>query len=144
MREATKQSLRSCEIPRSGLLHYVRNDINRSLENSMMILKKTRLAPMVLGVILLGVHSAFAQCPMCKASLVSSPEGQQMASAFNTGILFLLCVPFLVVGTIGFIIFNTYRRRKVTRWDSVKERITKPPKENETMKKYLAGKFIQT
>lgn len=51
-----------------------------------------------------------AQCPMCKTSLVSSPEGQQMASAFNTGILFLLGAPFLVVAV--FTVMFYWKRRE--------------------------------
>jgi len=54
----------------------------------------------------------FAQCSMCKTGLLNSPEGQKLASGFNAGILFLLSVPFLVVGTVALLIFNAHRRRE--------------------------------
>ncbi len=53
----------------------------------------------------------FAQCAMCRTGLVNSPEGQALAGGFNRGILFLLSVPFLLVGVISFLILNTQRRR---------------------------------
>lgn len=56
----------------------------------------------------------FAQCALCKTALVNSAEGQKMASGFNTGILFLLSVPFLLVGTVAFLILSA-RRRQPTR-----------------------------
>ncbi len=52
----------------------------------------------------------FAQCSMCRTGLVNSPEGQALAAGFNQGILFLLSVPFLLVGFISFLILNSQRR----------------------------------
>ena len=52
---------------------------------------------MGVAVALLVVPEALAaQCAMCKTALLNSPEGQQMASGFNRGILFLLGAPLLV------------------------------------------------
>lgn len=53
-----------------------------------------------------------AQCAMCKTGLLNSPEGQALARGFNTGILFLLSVPFLLVTIVGAMIYIAERRRR--------------------------------
>lgn len=53
----------------------------------------------------------FAQCPMCKAALTSSAEGQRLVIGFDRGILFLLGVPFLLVAVIGTRIVQAQRRQ---------------------------------
>ncbi len=62
-------------------------------------------------VLLVASDVAFAQCAMCRTGLTNSPEGQRLASGFNSAILFLLSAPFVVVGTIAFLIFRPYLRR---------------------------------
>ncbi len=63
-------------------------------------------------VVLLGASAvAVAQCAMCRTGLTHSPEGQRLATGFNSGILFLLSAPFIVVGTIAFLIFRPHLRR---------------------------------
>ncbi len=59
----------------------------------------------------------FAQCAMCKIGLVNSPEGQKMAGGFNTGILVLVIVPFLVVGALALLILDARRRHEQQRWE---------------------------
>jgi hypothetical protein len=49
---------------------------------------------------------------MCKTGLLNSPEGQVLARGFNTGILFLLSVPFLLVAIVGVMIYIAERRRQ--------------------------------
>ncbi len=61
-------------------------------------------------VLLVAPDVVFAQCAMCRTGLINSPEGQALADGFNRGILFLLSVPFLLVGVISFLILNTQRR----------------------------------
>src|SRR5215470_2103548 len=41
-----------------------------------------------------------AQCAMCRRAL-ESPEGQQMVTAFRSGILILLAAPFILFGLIA-------------------------------------------
>lgn len=60
------------------------------------------------------LDTALAFCPMCKVSLTGSLEGQRLANGFNRGILFLLSVPFLIVGTITLLILNARRQRAKT------------------------------
>jgi hypothetical protein len=57
---------------------------------------------------------AWAQCAMCKTGLTNSPEGQRLASGFNTGILFLLAAPFLIVGVFAILVLAARRTHAQT------------------------------
>ncbi len=51
-----------------------------------------------------------AQCPMCKIGAESNlKNGGSAGNGLNTGILYMLSAPYLLVGTIGFL---WYRNRK--------------------------------
>ncbi|MBO3115564.1 hypothetical protein J4050_02330 [Winogradskyella sp. DF17] len=54
------------------------------------------------------VHSN-AQCAMCRAVL-ESEEGQSTAQGINDGIMFLMAIPYIIVGTIGYFIYRTYKK----------------------------------
>ena len=56
-----------------------------------------------------------AQCAMCRTGLANSPEGRRMASAFNHGIILLLCVPFVLAGVMAFFILGAHRRHGLVR-----------------------------
>ncbi len=70
--------------------------------------KWTLLAFAALAILLVASDTAFAQCAMCRTAMLNSPEGQKLARGFNDGILFLLSVPFFVVGTIAFRLRKVY------------------------------------
>jgi hypothetical protein len=53
----------------------------------------------------------WSQCVMCATALGSSPEGRALAGSFRYGILFLLVIPYLIVGTIGYAIFRACRKQ---------------------------------
>lgn len=72
-------------------------------------MRSSRLLLLVLGavtalVVLPGMASA--QCAVCKSALVNSPEGQQLVSGFNHGILFLLTAPFVIAGAMAVVILK--------------------------------------
>ena len=51
-----------------------------------------------------------AQCPMCKMGAESNlKNGGSHGKGLNAGILFLLSMPYIMVGTIGYV---WYRNRK--------------------------------
>lgn len=52
-----------------------------------------------------------AQCAMCRAVL-ESEEGQSTAEGVNDGIMYLMTIPYLLVGGIGFLIYWKYFRSK--------------------------------
>jgi hypothetical protein len=50
-----------------------------------------------------------AQCAMCRAVLESG-EDQSAAEGINDGIMFLMAVPYILVGTLGYIVYRKYGR----------------------------------
>lgn len=52
-----------------------------------------------------------AQCAMCRAVL-ESEEGGQAAKGINNGILYLMLIPYILIGGVGYMI---YRIRKKAR-----------------------------
>ena len=52
-----------------------------------------------------------AQCAMCRAVL-ESEEGQSTAEGVNDGIMYLMAIPYILVGSVGFIIYWKFFRKK--------------------------------
>ena len=52
-----------------------------------------------------------AQCAMCRASLESNGDTKQ-AEAVNDGIVYLMAIPYILVGLLGFLIYRMYTKRK--------------------------------
>jgi hypothetical protein len=46
-----------------------------------------------------------AQCSMCRAVL-ESEEGQQTAKGINDGIVYLMAIPYVLVGIVGYVVFR--------------------------------------
>ena len=56
--------------------------------------------------------SAQAQCAMCRAAL-ESEEGGVQAEAVNDGIVYLMAIPYILVGILGFAIYKLkYGKKK--------------------------------
>ena len=53
---------------------------------------------------------AEAQCAMCRAVLESGEE-QSIAEGINDGIVFLMMIPYLIVATIGYLVYKTYNNK---------------------------------
>jgi hypothetical protein len=54
--------------------------------------------------------STNAQCAMCRAALTS--EGNKAkAEAVNDGIVFLMAVPYVLVGSVGFIVYQIFKKK---------------------------------
>ena len=75
----------------------------------MRIRRAALLAAMVLAVLALSPDPLLGQCAMCRNAL-DSPEGRELAAAFQRGILLLLAAPFGAVATIGLLIVRAHRR----------------------------------
>lgn len=52
-----------------------------------------------------------AQCAMCRAVL-ESEEGQGTAKGINDGIIYLMAIPYILVGGIGFLIYKKFNKTK--------------------------------
>lgn len=71
-------------------------------------LKKTLL--LLIAFCLLPIVSN-AQCAMCRASLESTGDVSQ-AEAVNDGIVYLMVIPYILVGLIGFAVYRMYQKKK--------------------------------
>jgi hypothetical protein len=67
---------------------------------------------LVIAALVLAGGSAFGQCSMCRTALEQSEEGRAIAGSFRYGILLLLAAPYLIFGTVGFVVFRAYRRKR--------------------------------
>ena len=54
--------------------------------------------------------SSSAQCAMCRAALESEGNGVK-AEAVNDGIVYLMVIPYLLVGIIGLVIYKTGKKK---------------------------------
>ena len=87
--------------------------------NYLRIMKILRV--LFVGIFLLLVVGLSAQCPMCRMAAESNLENGGTAGAgLNTGILYMLSMPYLIVMVLGYI---WYRNRK-NFGDVVEEQIT--------------------
>ena len=58
-------------------------------------------------------NDAVAQCPMCKTAVESGlKEGKSTGRGLNDGILYLLAMPYVFAGTIGFFWYRAYRKKR--------------------------------
>jgi flagellar basal body-associated protein FliL len=65
--------------------------------------------------------SSYAQCALCKSSAESSlKEGDTQAQGLNMGIMYLLVMPYLLVGGIG---YYWYVNQKKQQQESEEEEI---------------------
>ena len=58
--------------------------------------------------------SAEAQCPMCKTSVESAMKDKNntKGKGLNTGILYLLSVPYLAVGVVGVVRYMNSKKKQ--------------------------------
>jgi hypothetical protein len=67
---------------------------------------KKSFAVMMISFLLsfVSIHDTKAQCPMCKISAESNlRDGGSAGKGLNTGILYMFAMPYLLVGTLGFL-----------------------------------------
>jgi len=57
---------------------------------------------------LLATFIVEAQCAMCRAVL-ESEEGQNTAKGINNGIIYLMLIPYVLVGGIGYYLYRKYK-----------------------------------
>ncbi|HEY0654778.1 MAG TPA: hypothetical protein VGD65_16690 [Chryseosolibacter sp.] len=73
-----------------------------------------KAAFLVVAIILLNVMQASAQCAMCRSTLENnfSNGNPGIGAGINTGILYLLVLPYLAVLTLGYFWFKSSRNAK--------------------------------
>jgi hypothetical protein len=68
------------------------------------------LLAMVMALVLL-IASVAAACPTCKEGLAQNdPLGQSMAAGYYYSILFMMAMPFAILGTFGSLAYFSIRR----------------------------------
>lgn len=55
--------------------------------------------------------TANAQCAMCRAALAGDSNVKK-AQAVNDGIVYLMVIPYLLIGIIGILIYRMYQSKK--------------------------------
>jgi len=79
----------------------------------MKFIQKGLIAACLL-LMLTGIQSspAIAQCPMCKTTVEANQKdgGKGLGKGLNSGILYLLAMPFIAVGSVSAIYI--YRKRR--------------------------------
>lgn len=78
---------------------------------TLLSMKRILFVFLLLIVFLLFAHpDMLAQCPMCKLSAESNlRDGGTQGKGLNTGILYMFAMPYLIVGTLGYL---WYKNRK--------------------------------
>lgn len=84
------------------------------------IFKMARLTVLIVLLVMLCTIMAEAQCPMCRMSAETNlEEGGTVAAGLNKGIIYLLTIPYILVGTIGYLWWRN--RRLVQEQDQEEE-----------------------
>lgn len=58
--------------------------------------------------------AASAQCALCRSSVESNRADEKLSkfgNGLNKGILFLMAVPYVLVGTVGFLWYRNSRKK---------------------------------
>jgi len=76
----------------------------------------TSLKKIILFVSLVLIKTtADAQCAMCKAVLESNMEnGGTAAAGINNGILYLMFIPYILIGVVGYFIYRHFKKNNKT------------------------------
>lgn len=68
---------------------------------------------LAISILLLAGFESSAQCAMCKATLEgNSANSQKYGIGLNTGILYLMCIPYIAGGVIGYLWYKNAKARK--------------------------------
>lgn len=75
---------------------------------------KTVLFLIAFGLMVISTIPVKAQCAQCAATVeTNTKNGGSLAKGLNSGIMFLMVAPYLIVGVGGFIWYRKYRRKEV-------------------------------
>ncbi len=79
-------------------------------------MKRSKVIFSVFGImaLVLVTNVTFAQCSMCQATIESNLDaGGTTGSNLNSGIMYLLAAPYLMVLGIAFLWYKKYRKKNV-------------------------------
>jgi hypothetical protein len=71
------------------------------------------IAALVVALVLM-LASVAAACPTCKDGLAQNdPQGKAIAAGFYYSILFMISMPYVVLGTVGSLAYLSIRRARL-------------------------------
>jgi hypothetical protein len=82
-------------------------------------MKHKKITSLLILLLLLFINNAaiVAQCAMCKTSVESDlKNGGSIATGLNTGILYLMAIPYLILMTGGYFFFKKPIDAKIKAW----------------------------
>jgi hypothetical protein len=68
-------------------------------------------------VLVFAAGNVYSQCAMCQATVESNvgkgheESDNQVGSGLNTGILYLMVIPYLLIGTVGFFWYKSRKQQ---------------------------------
>jgi amino acid permease len=65
----------------------------------------------LIAILLLISFASNAQCAMCRAAIESEGNSEK-AEAINDGIVYLMVIPYVLVGAIGYAIYRMRKNKK--------------------------------
>ena len=75
--------------------------------------KKLLVAALGAGLIFSSLQKSSAQCAACKESAETSLQsGDSAANGLNAGIMYLLVVPYMLVGGIGYWWYRQHKKKE--------------------------------
>ncbi len=82
---------------------------NPNMTNTRSWIGATLLA---LGLLVVPV-AVHAQCAMCKATVETNAEGGGVeAEGLNAGIVYLMSMPYIMMGTVGFFWYRSTKKKR--------------------------------
>ena len=69
---------------------------------------KSRIIFLILALI--SFLNTNAQCAMCRAVL-ETEEGQSVAKGINNGIIYLMILPYILVGGVGYFVYKKIKSK---------------------------------
>lgn len=79
---------------------------------------KVLFAGLVMLTVIFVTTDAYSQCAMCRATVESNvgtgstDSDSQVGAGLNTGILYLMLIPYVLVSTVGFLWYRSNRMKK--------------------------------
>ena len=70
---------------------------------------KLKFSLLIFFFLIFSADVVYGQCSMCRAVL-QSEEGQATAKGINYGILYLMAIPYLLVGIVGWKVFQILKK----------------------------------
>jgi hypothetical protein len=77
----------------------------------MKIIQRLKIGLILAAALTFVAPSVDAQCPMCRMAVESNLKaGGKAGKGLNTGILYMLATPYLLVGALAFVWWRNRRR----------------------------------